>query len=85
MTTVDDENASEIRKILAKDFDVNVAGGQDHLNGKIFRINQMGLIATYEMAWVVNAVELALSKLGRRKYDGTANKVFNEMFFKVSQ
>lgn len=85
MTTVDDENASEIRKILAKDFEVNVAGGQDHLNGKIFRINQMGLIPTYEMAWVVNSVELSLSKLGRREYDGTANKVFNEIFFKVAQ
>jgi len=85
MSTIDDENASEIRKILAKDFEVNVAGGQDHLNGKIFRINQMGLIPTYEMAWVVNSVELALSKLGRREYDGTANKVFNEIFFRVAK
>ena len=81
MTTVDDENASEIRKILKEEFKVNVAGGQDHLKGKIFRINQMGLIPIYEMAWVVNAVELAMSKLGRRAYDGTANRVFNEILF----
>lgn len=81
MTTIDDENASEIRTILKKDYDVNVAGGQDHLKGKIFRINQMGLIKTYESAWVVNAVELALAKLDRRAYDGTANKVFNELYF----
>lgn len=83
MTTIDDENASEIRNILKKDYDVNVAGGQDHLKGKIFRINQMGLIKTYESAWVVNAVELALAKLDRRPYDGTANKVFNEVYFKA--
>ena len=83
MTTIDDEEASGIRKILKTDFDVNVAGGQDHLNGKIFRINQMGLIAPYEMAWVVNSVELALAKLGRRAYDGAANRVFNEKYFKV--
>ncbi len=82
MTTIDDENASEIRDILKKEYDVNVAGGQDHLKGKIFRINQMGLIKTYESAWVVNAVELALAKLGRRKYDGTANKIFNELYYK---
>jgi len=81
MTTIDDENASEIRKLLKEDFDVNVAGGQDHLKGKIFRINQMGLIPPYEMAWVVNAVELSLAKLGRRKYDGSASKVFNEIIF----
>jgi len=82
MTTIDDENASEIRKILKEEYQVNVAGGQDHLKGKIFRINQMGLIPTYEMAWVVNAVELSLDKLGRRTYDGTANKIFNEIFCK---
>jgi aspartate aminotransferase-like enzyme len=83
MTTIDDENANEIRKILQKDFGINVAGGQDHLSGKIFRINQMGLIAPYEAAWVVNSVELALDKLGRRKYDGTANRIFNEVFFQL--
>ena len=81
MTTIIDVDASEIRNLLKEDYDVNVAGGQDHLKGKIFRINQMGLIPVYEMAWVVNAVELALSRLGRRKYDGTANKVFSEAFF----
>jgi len=85
MTTIDDADASEIRKILKEDFDVNVAGGQDHLKGKIFRINQMGLINNYEMAWVVNAVELAMAKLGRRTYDGTANKIFNEITFKMSK
>jgi len=82
MTTIDDVNAKEIRDLLKTDFGVNVAGGQDHLKGKIFRINQMGLIDTYEMVWVVNAVELALAKLGRRDFDGTASRVFNEEYFK---
>ncbi|WP_428737398.1 pyridoxal-phosphate-dependent aminotransferase family protein [Sulfurimonas sp.] len=85
MTTIDDENANEIRSILKKEMQVNVAGGQDHLKGKIFRINQMGLINDYEMSWVVNAVELALDKLGRRKYDGTANKIFNEVTFNLGK
>ncbi|MCB4743539.1 MAG: alanine--glyoxylate aminotransferase family protein [Sulfurovum sp.] len=82
MTTIDDKNAKEIRDLLKTDFGVNVAGGQDHLKGKIFRINQMGLIKPYEMVWVVNAVELVLAKLGRRPYDGTASKVFSEEYFK---
>ncbi len=85
MTTVDDTDASQIRKILKDQFEVNVAGGQDHLNGKIFRINQMGLIPPYEMAWVVNSIELALAELGRRSYDGTANRIFNEKYFKVGK
>ena len=81
MTTIDNEDASKIRNMLKEEFDVNVAGGQDHLKGKIFRINQMGLIPIYELSWVVNSIELCLARLGKRAYDGTANRVFNEAFF----
>ena len=80
MTTIDDKDASAIRKLLKDEFSLNVAGGQDHLKGKIFRINQMGMIPVYEMAWVVNAIELALDKLNRRPYDGSANKIFSKIF-----
>ncbi|MDQ7084472.1 MAG: alanine--glyoxylate aminotransferase family protein [Sulfurovum sp.] len=81
MTTIDDSDAQAIRDILKSTFSVNVAGGQDHLKGKIFRINQMGLIEPYEIVWVVNAIELVLAKLGRRDFDGTASRVFNEVYF----
>lgn len=80
MTTVGDEEAKKIRSTL-KAFDVNVAGGQDHIKDSIFRINHMGLIAPYEACWAANAVELALAKMGRRAYDGTANRVFNTVYF----
>ncbi|MEA1891889.1 MAG: alanine--glyoxylate aminotransferase family protein [Campylobacterota bacterium] len=83
MITIDDKDAGKIRKILKDEYGVDVAGGQDHLKGKIFRINQMGLIKPYEMAWVVNAVELCLDNLGRRKYNGEANRVFNGCFLGV--
>lgn len=83
MTTIADEDSSKIRKLLKSELGVNVAGGQDHLDGKIFRVNQMGLIKDYEMAWVANAIELSLAKLGRRGYDGSANRVFNEEYFKL--
>jgi len=85
MTTIADPDANAIRKILKEQYDVNVAGGQDHLKGKIFRINQMGLIPPYQAAWVVNAVELALAELGRRPYDGTAGRIFNTIFFELSE
>ncbi len=85
MSTIYDKDAEEIRKILKNSYQVNVAGGQDHLKGKIFRINQMGLIPPYQMSWVVNAVELALADLNRREYDGSANRVFNENYFGESK
>jgi len=84
MTTIDDVDASKIRSALKEEYDVNVAGGQDHLKGKIFRINQMGVIAPYESLWVVNAIELILHRMGRVEYSGLASKVFNETYFKDS-
>ena len=82
MSAVYDEDADAIRSILKTEFGVNIAGGQDHLKGKLFRINQMGLIPVYESAWVVNAIEWAYELLSRRSYDGLASKVFNEVYFK---
>jgi len=79
MTTVYTDNSNAIRKILKEKFDLNIAGGQDHLKGKIFRVNHMGLVADYEASWAVNAVEKALDELGIRVFDGTANKVFMEI------
>lgn len=86
MTTVVDEmNAENIRKVMKKEFGVNVAGGQDHLAGKIFRINHMGLVEIYEAAWAVNAVELGMDKLGMRKFDGSANRVFLEKYYEATK
>ncbi|MFA6741950.1 MAG: alanine--glyoxylate aminotransferase family protein [Arcobacteraceae bacterium] len=82
MTTVYTEQSSAIRKILENKYNVNIAGGQDHLAGKIFRINHMGLVEDFEASWAVNAVELALDDLGIRTFDGTANKVFASNMFK---
>ncbi len=78
MSTVYNENSNEIRKILKTKYNVNIAGGQDHLKGKIFRINHMGLVESYEASWVLNAIELALDEIGARTFDGTANRVFLE-------
>jgi len=82
MTTIDDVDAAKIRSALKEEYGVNVAGGQDHLKGKIFRINQMGLIEPYESIWVVNAIELTLHRMGRLEYAGIASKVYNETYFK---
>ncbi len=80
MATVIDENTEDIRGLLKSKYKVNVAGGQDHLKGKIFRINNMGLIETSDMLWVVNAVESALADLGRLEFSGVGAKKFSEVF-----
>lgn len=84
MSTVYSEDAEPIRKLLKTKYGVNIAGGQDHLKGTLFRINQMGLIPLHESAWVVNAIEMALDALGKRPFDGTANRVFTMEYFQKS-
>lgn len=79
MVTVIDDDAEAIRKLLKEKYGVNIAGGQDHLKGKIFRINNMGLIAQSDMLWVVDSVESALSDLGRREYSGEGTRVFGQI------
>ena len=80
MATVIDENSEDIRKLLKTKYGVNIAGGQDHLKGKIFRINNMGLIELSDMAWVVNALESALDDLGRREFSGIGAKTFMQTY-----
>ncbi|WP_321469208.1 alanine--glyoxylate aminotransferase family protein [Halarcobacter sp.] len=82
MTTIYTENAPAIRKILKTKYNVNIAGGQDHIKTLIFRINHMGLVEDFEASWVVNAIELTMDELGLRTFDGTASRVLLENMFK---
>jgi aspartate aminotransferase-like enzyme len=82
MTTIFSTKSNQIREILKNKYNINIAGGQDHLKGKIFRINHMGLVDDFEAAWVVNAIEKTLDDLALRNFDGTANKIFMELYFK---
>ncbi|NPA55753.1 MAG: alanine--glyoxylate aminotransferase family protein [Epsilonproteobacteria bacterium] len=79
MATIYHEDAQKIRNIMKEKYQVNIAGGQDHLKGKIFRINNMGLIEDHKMLWIVNSIEKTLDDLGVREYDATASKIFSQI------
>jgi aspartate aminotransferase-like enzyme len=53
-------------KYLRDDMGVTLAGGQDHLKGKIFRIAHLGYIDTFDIIIAVSAVEMALRKFGHK-------------------
>ena len=83
MAAVYSGRAEEIRKILKTKYEINVAGGQDHMKGKLFRINNMGIIEDNKMMYILNSLELALDELGIREYDGSAVKVYSNVKLKV--
>ena len=60
-------DAEQIRAILKKKFDIALAGGQDHLKGKIFRIGHLGFVSDRDILSAIASLEVALRELG---YEG---------------
>ena len=59
----DDWSSEKLRQELAK-IEVVVAGGQQHLKGKIFRIGHMGYCNPLDVCTIISALEYALTKTG---------------------
>jgi aspartate aminotransferase-like enzyme len=60
-------DAEKVRSMVKKQFDIALAGGQDHLKGKIFRIGHLGFVSDRDILTAVSAIEVALRELG---YEG---------------
>jgi aspartate aminotransferase-like enzyme len=56
--------AEQIRAIVRKKFDIVMAGGQDDLKGKIFRIGHLGFVSDRDILTAISALEAALQELG---------------------
>ena len=54
----------KFRSVMKKNFGMNVAAGQAHMKGKLFRVNHMGYTDVFDAIAVVSATEMALSELG---------------------
>ncbi|MEW5821224.1 MAG: alanine--glyoxylate aminotransferase family protein [Cyanobacteriota bacterium] len=57
-------NADDFRKSVKKHFDISMAGGQDHLKGKIFRIGHLGFCAPRDILATISCMEISLATLG---------------------
>ena len=58
-------DAEEFRKTIKNNFDILLAGGQDHLKGKIFRVGHLGYINDRDIISVVSAISNTLLSLGK--------------------
>jgi len=57
-------DAEQIRSVMKKQFDIALAGGQDHLKGKIFRIGHLGFVSDRDILTAIAALESTLQSLG---------------------
>jgi aspartate aminotransferase-like enzyme len=53
----------ELRGIMRNDYKVELAGGQDHLKGNVFRIGHMGNTGYKELGITFTALEMTLKRL----------------------
>lgn len=74
----------DIRGGLKKDFGILLAGGQEHLKGKIFRIGHMGNVGYLDLVEVISALEVVLKKAGHRFELGSGVKAAEEVYIHSS-
>ncbi len=60
-------DSEQIRSVMKTRFDIILAGGQDQLKGKIFRVGHLGFVSDRDILTAISALEAALQDLG---YDG---------------
>ena len=58
-------DAEEFRKTIKNKFDILLAGGQDHLKGKIFRVGHLGYVNNRDIITVVSAISKTLLDQGK--------------------
>ncbi|MBW4647524.1 MAG: alanine--glyoxylate aminotransferase family protein [Kastovskya adunca ATA6-11-RM4] len=55
--------SEQIRSVMKKQFDIALAGGQDHYKGKIFRIGHLGFVSDRDILTAIAALEATLREL----------------------
>jgi aspartate aminotransferase-like enzyme len=65
-------DAEKIRSTMRKRFDIVLAGGQDHLSGKIFRIGHLGFVSDRDILAAIAALEATLQELGHEGFTSGA-------------
>ncbi len=75
-------DGKQILKILRDELGVTIVGGQEELEGKIFRLSHLGYCDRFDVVTAIAALELTLSKLGHKvqfgQGVGAALQVFNK-------
>jgi len=59
-------DGGKLVKYLRDEMGVTMAGGQDHLKGKVLRIAHLGYIDTFDILISIAAIEMALVKFGHK-------------------
>jgi len=76
--------AEDVRKAMAQQFDISLAGGQDDYKGKIFRIGHLGFVHDRDILTAIAALEATLHGLGHTDFESGAGVKAAAAVFKKS-
>jgi len=74
-----------IVKTLKDRYGVTIAGGQDHLAGKIFRIGHLGYFGEFDIITTLAALEMTLAGLGYKFERGAGIKAAEAVFMGIDE
>ena len=76
-------DGQEIVRVAREEFGITIAGGQEHLKGKIFRLSHMGYVDMFDVLTGLEVTEFALKKLGYTSFEfGSSVRAAMELFSK---
>ncbi len=75
-------DGKQIPKIMSKKYGVTIAGGQDHLVGKIFRLGHLGYYDRFDITTALSALEMTLKELGYEFEMGASLKAAQDVLMK---
>ncbi len=69
-------DAEDFRKKIKNKFDILLAGGQDHLKGKIFRVGHLGYVNDRDIITVISAISNTLLDQKKISYQQAGEALF---------
>lgn len=76
----DDFDGEELRKQVREDFNLDLAGGQHALKGKIVRIGHMGYCTPADVLQMISLIEVGLQRIGKAIQPGAGVARAQEIF-----
>lgn len=73
---------SQLRGTMRDKYQIELAGGQDHLSGNIFRIGHMGVTGLQELAMTFTCLEMTLKEFGFEFDAGAGVAALQDVYLK---
>lgn len=79
----EDFDGEALRKQVKKEFGLDLAGGQQHLKGKLIRVGHMGFCTPADILQIVGILEIGLQRVGKKVTLGKGIAAAQEIYLKT--